>query len=70
MGCHTYIYKKVKEIPTEEFKKDVTNAIAQIEASGKYGDVERKKWENNLERVALRYLDKFEKLKSEEGATQ
>ena len=41
MGCHTYIYKKVKEIPTEEFKKDVTNAIAQIEASGKYSDKER-----------------------------
>ena len=70
MGCHTYIYKKVKEIPTEEFKKDVTNAIAQIEASGKYSDKERKKWENNLERVALRYLDKFEKLKSEDGTTQ
>ena len=70
MGCHTYIYKKVNEIPTEEFKKDVMNAIAQIEASGKYSDKERKKWENVLERVALRYLDKFEKLKSEEGATQ
>ena len=48
MGCHTYIYKKVKEIPTEEFKKDVTNAIAQIEASGKYGDVERKNGKTNL----------------------
>ena len=43
MGCHTYIYKKVKEIPTEEFKSDVLNAIAQIEASGKYSDKERKK---------------------------
>ena len=70
MSYHTWIYKKVKEIPTEEFKKDVTNAIAQIEASGKYSDEGRKKWENILEREALRYLDKFEKLKSEEGTTQ
>ena len=70
MGCHTYIYKKVNEIPTEEFKKDVTNAIAQIEASGKYSDKEREKWENIFEREALRFLDKFEKLKSEEGTTQ
>ena len=70
MGCHTYIYKKVKEIPIEEFKKDVTNAIAQIEASGKYSDEGREKWENILEREAHRLLDKFEKLKSEEGTTQ
>ena len=70
MGCHTYIYKKVKEIPTEEFKTDVTNAIAQIEASGKYSDKEREKWENIFEREALRFLDKFENLKSEKRATQ
>ena len=70
MGCHTYIYKKVKEIPTEEFKTDVTNAIAQIEASGKYSDKEREKWENIFERAALRFLDKFENLKSEKGVTQ
>ena len=70
MSCHTWIYKKVKEIPTEEFKKDVTNAIAQIEASGKYSDEGREKWENILEREALRFLDKFEKLKSEEGTQQ
>ena len=70
MGCHTYIYKKVKEIPTEEFKTDVTNAIAQIEASGKYSDKEREKWENIFEREALRFLDKFENLKSEKGVTQ
>lgn len=70
MGCHTWFYKKVKEIPTEEFKNDVLNAITQIEASGKYSEKEREKWENNLEREALRFLDKFEKLKSEEGATQ
>ena len=70
MGCHSWIYKKVKEIPTEEIKNDVMNAIAQIELSGKYSDDEREKWENVLEREALRYLDKFEKLKSEEGTTQ
>ena len=70
MGCHTYIYKKVKEIPTEEFKNDVLNAIAQIEASGKYSDKEREKWENIFEREALRFLDKFENLKSEKRATQ
>ena len=70
MSCHTWIYKKVKEIPTEEFKKDVLNAIAQIEASGKYSDKEREKWENIFEREALRFLDKFENLKSEKRATQ
>ena len=70
MSWHTWIYKKVKEIPTEEFKKDVTNAIAQIEASGKYSDKEREKWENIFEREALRFLDKFENLKSEKRATQ
>lgn len=70
MACHAWIYKKVKEIPTEEFKKDVLNAISQIEASGKYSDKGREKWENILEREALRFLDKFEKLKSEEGTTQ
>ena len=70
MSCHTWIYKKVKEISTEEIKNDVLNAIAQIEASGKYSDDECEKWENNIEREALRFLDKFEKLKSEEGATQ
>ena len=70
MGCHTYIYKKVKEIPTKEIKTDVLNAIAQIEASGKYSDEGREKWENILDREAHRLLDKFEKLKCEEGTTQ
>ena len=70
MGCHTWIYKKVKEIPTKEIKTDVLNAIAQIEASGKYSDEGREKWENILDREAHRLLDKFEKLKSEEGTTQ
>ena len=70
MGWHTWIYKKVKEIPTEEIKKDVMNAIAQIESSGAYSDEGREKWEHNLEREALRFLDKFEKLKSEECTTQ
>lgn len=70
MGCHTWIYKKVKEIPTKEFKTDVLNAISQIEASGKYSDEGREKWENVLEREAHRLLDRFEKLKSEEGTTQ
>lgn len=60
MSCHTWIYKKVKEIPTEEIKNDVLNAIAQIEACGKYSDDECEKWENNIEREALRFLDKFE----------
>ena len=70
MGWHTWIYKKVKEIPTEEIKKDVMNAIAQIESSGAYSAEGREKWEHNLEREALRFLDKFEKLKSEECTTQ
>ena len=70
MSCHTWIYKKVKEIPTKEIKTDVLNAIAQIEASGKYSDEGREKWENILDREAHRLLDKFEKLKSEEGTTQ
>ena len=70
MACHTWIYKKVKEIPTKEIKTDVLNAIAQIEASGKYSDEGREKWENVLEREAHRLLDRFEKLKSEDGTTQ